>query len=257
MTVADNILDYDKILLFGDSLLEFCFRQLIVRHNGPLSNTQDDITLHHNNQFTLGSALVDIYSRKCDIVKRAFAGYNSQQMKIILGKLIEKNDLFKNLKLVIISIGTNDSSTCENVKVSLPEYIKNMTEIIQVFQSLGIKVIVLGLPKYYPGIFIDFCPVDVENGYFLDNKVINDYNTSLGHICKVSGVSFLDLNALMADRDSTWTTDGIHLSGICQYHVFNQLMAIIKRDYPELHPENVTKKLPESYFVTLQELHNI
>ncbi|ODV60026.1 SGNH hydrolase [Ascoidea rubescens DSM 1968] len=256
MTVTDNILDYDKILLFGDSLMEFCFRQLPISHEYAILDNENDVT-KKNNQFTLGSGLVDVYSRKLDIIHRAFAGYNSLHLKIILKKLFEKNNLTENLKLMILTVGTNDSSTCKNVQCALPDYIKNIKEIIRMVKARGIKLVVFGLPKYYPEIFKKYCLADVENGYFLDNSIIESYNSNLGRICKIHGIPFLDLNALMSSYDENLTSDGIHLSGYCQYLVFKELLSIIKNELPDLHPENFAKKLPESYFVTIDELEDI
>ena len=59
-------MDYEKFLLFGDSITEFAF------NTRPTEDGKD--------QYALGAALVNEYTRKMDILQRGFKGYTSRSV---------------------------------------------------------------------------------------------------------------------------------------------------------------------------------
>ncbi|OQV15565.1 putative Isoamyl acetate-hydrolyzing esterase 1-like protein [Hypsibius exemplaris] len=76
----------------------------------------------------LGATLADKLQRRCDVVNRGFAGYNTNLAKLILPQVFT-NETLENVAGMIIMFGSNDSALKEdhewNMHVPLAEYWEN------------------------------------------------------------------------------------------------------------------------------------
>ncbi|ODV60024.1 SGNH hydrolase, partial [Ascoidea rubescens DSM 1968] len=247
-------INYDKLLLLGDSLMEFCYNQLPYSHESPTDSTPNDKNHINQNEaeyfnqqihFTFGSALAHVYTRKLDIVQRGFGGYNTSHISLLLESLLNNDEFVKNLKLIIISGGTNDASTQDNAYLSLKDVRSNFVKMIKLIKEKNINLIIIGSPVYFPEIFSKMCYEDVQKGYNLDNDLVLQYHNQARELCEQNDIPFLDLRSIMIDNyNSTLTSDGLHLSGYGQYLLYKEMMRLIKQHFPQLYPDNIIKKLP-------------
>ena len=115
-------LKYERFLLFGDSITEFAF-------NTRMSDDGKD-------EFSLGAALVNAYTRKLDIVQRGFSGFNSRWALKLLPEIL-KNET--NIVMSTIFFGSNDSCYAEQQHVPLPEFEQNIRKLVHMLKEKNIK----------------------------------------------------------------------------------------------------------------------
>ncbi|CDO94208.1 unnamed protein product [Kluyveromyces dobzhanskii CBS 2104] len=223
-------LNYEKFLLFGDSITEFAFN----------SRMNDD----GKDQFTLGAALANAYTRKLDVIQRGFGGYTSRWALKLLPKILEQE---KNVAISTIFFGSNDSCQHEHQNVPLPEFKTNNIKLIQMLKSQGVKVVLVG-PALYD---YDRChpsnTEEIDQGYIRSNEFYEKYSEAAEEVAKEEGVAFVNLHEAFKRQGDMWPEllcDGLHFTGAGYELMFNELMAAIKEHYPQYLPENVEYKLP-------------
>ncbi|PTB62178.1 SGNH hydrolase [Trichoderma citrinoviride] len=231
---------YDKILLFGDSLTEL----------------SSDI---HTLSFALTPALQHYYFRKLAVVARGYGGYSSIHLKhVLLPTLRAETAAGEKIKLLVIEVGTNDAADRDIQTVPVETYRENLEWIMQQADKFGVeRVIVVG-----PG------PVDED---MLEPPVYNrvmknlEYSEAAKHAAARYGVPFIDMwHTMMAHVG--WKkgepvpgvsghggtafrellTDGIHLTGKGYKIWYDQLLAVIQMDFPELRTEALPTNLPDT-----------
>ncbi len=155
---------------------------------------------------------VSLFKMFCDVngheVKVINAGISGHKSTDMLARL-QKDVLSHNPTWVSISCGVNDvwhQFKPEPTGVKLPDYKKNMTEIVDRCQKTGAKVLLLTATPIH------------ENLDSKENKVLRDYNAFLRQLAKEKKLILCDLNQTF----ETWykkkmndkllmTTDGVHM----------------------------------------------
>ncbi|GEQ71030.1 hypothetical protein JCM33374_g4711 [Metschnikowia sp. JCM 33374] len=232
-------LAFNKFILFGDSITEYS-----------------------NNQvgFALAPALQHLYSRKLDIVTRGFSGYNTDQGRIVLRELLTADNAASgHIKLMYIFLGTNDAATTFQ-GVPLHRYAHNLSQMVKLVASYGIKVIVVG-----PGLHDQaLCRESWEEQGkpteepFSSNETMRKYADAARAVAAENGVPFVDLWAIFQQYGG-WTTaelmaneadledllaDGIHYTPRGYEVFYDALVETIVANYPELMPSSLKMNLP-------------
>lgn len=222
-------LSLDKFLLFGDSITEFSFDS-------------------SNNGF--GAKLADTYIRKLDIVNRGFSGYNTNHALYLLPAILNSAD---DIKIMTIFLGTNDASI-DFQKVPVDTVKTNMAKLIQMAKEKDIKIIVIG-PGVHDKKMLD---IEIPEG-FSSNKSCKLYCDAIGEVCVEEKVPFIPLFDIFQEASgytkeeifkedcdfSLFLTDGIHYNSKGYTILYDEIIKVIEKEYPEFSPENVVRRLPE------------
>ncbi|GMM36432.1 isoamyl acetate-hydrolyzing esterase [Saccharomycopsis crataegensis] len=248
-------LTYDKFLLFGDSITEYSYSPL------PLYPTGHTTT----PEFNFGGYLTDIYTRKLAVTQRGYAGYNSEQARVLYPKILDIEHT-KDSKVLFSTIffGTNDATMGDSAQsVELERYEENMRFIIQTALDRDIKVVVFGPGFHDPERWsIRLTEVDIAGGRFRSNESNKIYSDKLQQVCEELKVPFVCLYDMFVAYEGDWKkdllTDGIHFTGKGYQLMTDGLMKAIKENYPELLPEALPMILPPwRELVTTEELPGV
>lgn len=224
-------MDYKKFLLFGDSITEFAFN----------SRAQEG----ESDQFALGAALCNDYTRKLDIVQRGFSGYNSRWGLKILPRVLENE---QNIVLSTIFFGSNDACLGGHQRVPMEEYASNTRKMISMLREKNIKPILVGPGLIDQERFEAPRKEEVERGYIRTNESFEAYSNKLQQIATEDKIPFVDLNtAFRREGGENWRDlfrDGLHFSGKGYEIFYNELLKSIRIHYPELAPECIPTRLP-------------
>lgn len=225
-------MNYQKFLLFGDSITEFAF-------NFQMEELEQD-------QFVLAAALANAYTRRMDIVQRGFSGYNSRWGLKILPHILENEN---NVVLSTIAFGSNDLCLGGHQKVPEDEFVANTREMVSMMKAKGIKVILVGPGLVDQKMFDSKKLEDVKKGYVRTPERMKLYSDLLRQIADEENVAMVDLNeAFQRVGGDNWREllrDGLHLSGKGYKVYFDELMSTIRKSYPDYAPENLEYKLPK------------
>ncbi|PWW79536.1 SGNH hydrolase [Tuber magnatum] len=103
--------DYDKIVLFGDSITEQSYDQA--------------------RGFGFGAALTDVYRRKIEVVGKGFSGYNTLHALELIPKIIPPPTTASRIRLITVFFGANDATLPNRSQhVPLDQYSENLKRII-------------------------------------------------------------------------------------------------------------------------------
>ncbi|EMG49202.1 hypothetical protein G210_0109 [Candida maltosa Xu316] len=236
-------LQYDKFLLFGDSITQY-------------ANDQ-------THGFVLQPALQNLYIRKLDIINRGYAGYNSEHARLIFPEILK---IEKNIKLVTIFFGTNDAKDYVNdiQTVELDRYVENIGYLIELAHQHNIKVIVIGPGLHDPKLAKETWR---KLGRFVDKDISSnkrqwEYSEAAKKVATQYNVPFVDLwNALRESQG--WSQeqvfdgekgvgslghllhDGVHFTGVAYKVLYDKIVETIDGEYPELSAGNLPLKLAE------------
>lgn len=155
---------------------------------------------------------ISLIERFCGIngyeVKAVNAGISGHKSTDMLARL-EKDVLSHKPNWVSISCGVNDVWHFSNPKltgVALPEYQKNMTEIVEQCLKSGAKVLLLTATPIF------------EDLNSTENKKLIDYNDFLRNLAKEKDLVLCDLFAAFKtlyeqklNDKNLLTTDGVHM----------------------------------------------
>ncbi|KAI5796383.1 SGNH hydrolase-type esterase domain-containing protein [Peziza echinospora] len=115
-TTNNDFVDYDKVMLFGDSITEGAYDQ--------------------NDGFAFAAALQHYYGRKLDVLGRGFSGYNTAHALKVFPRIIPPTTTSK-IKILTIFFGANDACVPGQYQhVPLDEYKANLKKLAQ-HQALG------------------------------------------------------------------------------------------------------------------------
>ncbi|GME84219.1 unnamed protein product [Ambrosiozyma monospora] len=238
---------YNKFLLFGDSITEFSFNQF------PLNNKDEP---PKTPIFALGSALTNAYTRKLQIVQRGFSGYTSAQAKKLLPKILEQeHDKVQDgekIKLAYIFFGSNDARLSGSNKdnkqhIPLDLYVANFKSSVEEFIKRGIKVVVITPALHSQSAWAVKHPDDLKTGDYRSNEVFAQYAQALVKLGSEVGVPVVNLNEIFVKSgksEDELLIDGLHFNGAGYQLFYEALLDTIKTNWPELHPDNLRYKFP-------------
>lgn len=226
-------LKYEKFLLFGDSITQFAF-------NTKMDDNKPD-------QFSLGAALVNAYTRRLDIVQRGFSGYNTRWALKLLPRILENES--PGIVMSTLYFGSNDACHGGHQKVELPEFKDNVKRLLDLFRSKGIKPILVGPALFDKDNWNPKKADEVAQGYVRSNENNKLYSDALQEIADKEQIPFVNLyDAFSREGGSEWRDllcDGLHYTGKGYEIFYNELMKAIRTHYPELAPESLPFKYPE------------
>lgn len=221
-------MDYKKFLLFGDSITEFAYDP---------------------EQFTVGSALSNIYTRKLDVVQRGYAGFTSRWAIPVLEKIIAQEG--NKIVMGTIFFGSNDSVIAGPQRVPLPEFLNNTQKLINMMKKANIKPIVVGPGLINRKVWDIVKKEDVDKGWIRTDEAFQEYNNALIKLTTEENVPYINLresflNYAKQNNENweTYTVDGLHFSSTGYRIYFNELMRVINEHYPEYSPDNLQNVLP-------------
>ncbi|KAL4876178.1 SGNH hydrolase-type esterase domain-containing protein [Aspergillus karnatakaensis] len=236
MTVA-----YDKILFFGDSITQGAYNP--------------------DGGFAFGAAIQHAYSRKMDVLQRGYGGYNSDHAAAVFPFILQQE---KNVKLMILFFGTNDSIIPESKNhVPIPRFRENTQGIVRAAQDAGIKVVLIGPGPFDHHQFITvmeegwvcdrttlraraYCDAAVELGQELRIPIVPLWYLIMSELGWKDGEPVYGLEEI-PDKGyfKEYFNDGLHFLGPAYRIMFTNVMKAIKEWYPELHPDHIVDRLPQ------------
>ncbi|AMD21253.1 HEL027Cp [Eremothecium sinecaudum] len=221
-------MDFERFLLFGDSITEMAFKSKIAGEDHP-------------DEFTVGAGLTDVYARKMDIVLRGFSGYNSRWALKLLPRILRSE---RKIAIAYVFFGTNDAAIGGTQSVPLDEYKHNMSKLVEMLQEVDVKVILVS-PALH----------DAENPEMLaeedsrSNENNKLYRDALHEVGDKYDTGFVDLySAFQRVGCTKWQellSDGIHFTGKGYKVFFDELLSVIADKYPEYHPDNMPRICPD------------
>lgn len=229
-------LTFDRLLLFGDSLIEWSDK---------------------NPDFSFTGRLLDAYTRKLDILKRGFYGYNSRWGLPVFRQILElEAQAPGKIRLACIFLGTNDSlNTFEHVP--LQEYKLNLAAMVNLSLEHEIRVIIVGPTLHDQKLALQHFGTGGDQPFTSSQKT-REYADAAWEVALDHKLPFLDLWYLL-QKDGGWSSaellhgtpdlseylsDGIHFTARTYKVFYDALLALIKREYPELHPDSIPFHLP-------------
>lgn len=209
---------WPKVVLFGDSLTQYGF-----------------------SKDGCWTALVaDFLQRKCDVINRGFSGYNTRWCKIILPKLVTKNDA-ANIHMVTIFLGANDSvdcALCPKQHVPLEEFKQNLKDLVKYLQEIGIarqKIVLISPPAVDEQKWEADCK---EKGrqFGKYNKPTKEYAEACVEVAEEIGTPCVDFYTAMSNQKhwEEMLNDGLHLSPLGSEFLFELLKPSINKLTSEL-----------------------
>ncbi|KAF3990862.1 hypothetical protein FT663_01905 [Candidozyma haemuli var. vulneris] len=234
------VLRFDKFLLFGDSITEY-------------SHTQQG--------FSLAAKLQDDYTRKLDIVKRGFSGYNTRWALPIFKEVLETESSGPgDIKLLYIFLGTNDAATTFQ-GVPIDEYKSNLEAMVQLAEKKDIKIIIVGPGLHDQPLAFDSFEKKGRplSQAFSSSKATREYADAAREVALAHKLPFLDLWYLF-QKSGGWSSeellsgkpdlseflhDGIHYTAKAYEVFYDALIKLIRKEYSELSPENLPRHLPD------------
>ncbi|PVI05609.1 SGNH hydrolase [Periconia macrospinosa] len=244
---------YDSIFLFGDSI------------------TQDSFNQERGSGFS--AALQHAYIRRLDVINRGFSGYTSRQALEVLPHIIptpHKNPI----RLLLIFFGANDASLPKvqnNQHVPLDEYRDNLAKIIQHPQVAAHdpKIVLVAPPPINEYLQWNSDQSKGLNSLSRKAPITKSYADAAVQVAENLGVPVIDLwKAFMAKAGldlSTWKDgdaipgsmetepndalvelmyDGLHFNPAGYDILFDELIKVIGKNWPDLLPENIPTVLP-------------
>ncbi|KAH3900258.1 related to Isoamyl acetate-hydrolyzing esterase [Saccharomycodes ludwigii] len=246
-----STLQYDKFLLFGDSITEFAFNTAFQEAQNFETNTP----VHQ--QFSLGAALTNKYTRKLDIVQRGFSGFNSRWALKVLPQILSiENQQSGNgtgrIKMATVFFGSNDSCLGGHQKVEIKEYKENTIKLVRMLQDAKIKTILISPALFNAELWDPSKKEEVDSGYVRTNENFAKYAQACEEVGRELDVPVINLNTefikyAKENLNDDWTPmlcDGLHFSGHGYKCLYDVLLECIKNNYSEYHPDNLKYKLP-------------
>jgi len=238
------------IFLLGDSLVQFSFGR--------------------NGQVGWGGLLSQAYQRRADVFNRGFQGYTTGDiLHNVLPNLLmpsasvdSKKGKFQEVPVLfwVIFWGANDATlTSGRRRVSVDDFAQNVDQIVTTVRAKDDQSCHTDPNVTYstgngevPIIFITPPPCDVhlweqlypdENVPKDCNEIFKTYADQVMSVAKRNtNCSVIDIWTLLGGDDPSaltakgYQTDGVHLSEKGNRAVFESLMDVIKRDYPNMIP---------------------
>lgn len=209
------ILNWPRIILFGDSLTQRCFEP----KNG-----------------LWGALLADRLQRICDVVPRGFSGYNTRMCKILLPLIFNKDNV-KDVALFIICLGANDCCEADSPTkqhVPIEEYSRNLSEMLEYLKSLGVsneQMLLMTPPPYNNEAYHQYCISVGRSIPSRSNAAAAKYAAACCYVAKSHDISVINLYKEMS-KDQNWARfliDGLHFSHTGAVFVYTQLWPHVEK----------------------------
>lgn len=251
LTLTMAYTDYNTFLLLGDSITEFAFNQF----PGPDENVQ----------FSLGAALQNAYARRLQLLHRGFNGYNTRDgVPLVRSILRTEHDAVpdsKKIQLAYVFFGTNDAcrkgtSPTNNEHMPLDRFVANMTAIVHEFRQRGIPLVVITPGVHDQKLWDTTHPEDLLTGDCRDNETNKLYQDAvkkhLGDVVPVlplydETMAWIGKHGSEKAHSGDYSeilSDGIHFSGLGYRILYDALMKLIEKHYPDRVPANMPLKFP-------------
>ncbi|KAG0633096.1 SGNH hydrolase-type esterase domain-containing protein [Tuber brumale] len=240
--------DYDKIVLFGDSITEQSYEQA--------------------RGFGFGAALTDVYRRKIDVVGRGFSGYNTLHALELVPKIIPPPTATSRIRLITIFFGANDAALPDRSQyVPLDQYAENLKRIVNhpLLVAHSPKIVLITPPpiceyrtqdndlaKGIVGIqrlatntkkYVDAA---LEVGKALDIPTVNLWGAFVQYVGgweegnPLPGSKELPKNEKLGEL----LRDGLHFEPKGYQILYDLVLGTIRENIPELAPENLELVFP-------------
>ncbi|KAJ5815661.1 Esterase SGNH hydrolase-type subgroup [Penicillium riverlandense] len=237
---------YDQFILFGDSITQMACNQ--------------------ENGFAWHAALQEAYSRKLDVVNRGLAGYTTAHAIKIFHKFFPSPQT-ANVRFMTIFFGANDACVPgHDQHVPLDQYKENLKKIIQhpATKAQNPRIILLTPPPVNEYQLEGF---DASKGTPHPSRTAaytKLYAAAAREVGAELGVPVADLwtafmqttgwqdgQPLIGSRDApnnanleTLFTDGLHLTPDGYRIVYDAVMQVIVRNWPDQDPEVLPMVFP-------------
>ncbi|KAK6461331.1 SGNH hydrolase-type esterase domain-containing protein [Scheffersomyces coipomensis] len=246
----------DKFILFGDSITQF----------------SSDVS----EGFALQPQLQHLYVRKLDVINRGYSGYNSEQARLILPKILnaELNKEKSNVKLITIFFGTNDSVQFDDEfndiqAVPIDRYKDNLDFLINLSLEANIKPIIIGTGLHDSKLAKEFFESGgrIMSKDPLSNSRNHEYSKAAEEIANKNKVAFVNLfedfakygnlsieklyNSYSYTPDKEYTSakefvkDGLHFTPIGYKVLYESVVKAINNTYPELNADALPLSLSD------------
>ncbi|XP_077996908.1 isoamyl acetate-hydrolyzing esterase 1 homolog [Glandiceps talaboti] len=200
---------WPKVVLFGDAVCEHSFE---------------------NSQW--GAILQNKLQRRCDVVNRGYAGYNSEWARIVLPELVNREIVAEvEVAAMVIFLGTNDSTTPgEKLHVPIETYKQNLQRMIDYLKSVKVtsnKLIFVSPPPVNENTKTTCC-----HGRRKTDALAAEYSEACCNVAKDAGIEYINLYHVIRQQEN-WTQllnrDGITLSLEGGQFLERQLWPLLER----------------------------
>lgn len=201
---VDEVINYKKVFLIGDSLIELS--------TDPL------------NTFPLGSALAHLFRRRADVLNRGLSGYSSKWMGSQFERIKAELTRFgpNQVFMVVILIGTNDSVLPGNPHhVPVEDFRTTLHDLIQNLLKLApfAAIIVVSPPPCSPTLLNSKNSKLSKSGRARSNDTVESYVTAIRDVISTIDsplVRLVDIYNAFTKSNlpiETYLSDGVHLNG--------------------------------------------
>mmetsp|Transcript_16474 Transcript_16474/g.25830 ORF Transcript_16474/g.25830 Transcript_16474/m.25830 type:complete len:254 (+) Transcript_16474:54-815(+) len=198
--------------------------------------------------------LANAYTRRADVLNRGYSGYNTRFAMDILPSVFGSGDddvssYVGRPLFVTVFFGANDASLPgdrdQNQHVPIDEYEGSLRKIVQSigerFQADKPAVLVITPPPVAKNKWDGWCMENFGDLSPRTNEVSKLYGDRAKSVAKELGCSVVDSFSLLGGNDTDESygkhlEDGLHLNGSGNKLLFEGLMDVLKRDFPELAP---------------------
>ncbi|CAH1774789.1 unnamed protein product [Owenia fusiformis] len=217
--MGGELIVWPQVILFGDSITQF----------------------NYGNDGCWGALLADQLVRKCDVVNRGFSGYNTRWNKVILPRIIQKENA-SNIAVFVLFLGANDSNKAElnpMQHVPLTEFKENIIKMLEYLGSVGVgkeKIIIVSPPASDESAWEVEC-IKKDRPQTKCNLMAGEYAEGCEEVAAKCGVTCVQLYKAMMKRPDwrNMLNDGLHLSREGSIFLHSMLEPLI---------EECTSKLP-------------
>jgi len=214
----------------------------------------DSITQQGAEPNGWAAALTAAYGRdrKADVINRGFSGYNSRHLLRALPILLPQVGAGDRVAAVTLLIGSNDATrpgSPQHVPVS--EYTANVQSILRAVREAfpNAALFVITPPP------VDKIKLDAEfkkqgkgDGSGRSLETVEAYVKEARAVARKEGAALVDLHASMLaqeDWKARFLSDGLHLTGGGNKHLFELLCEVMAKDAPDMLPGNLSMHLPK------------
>lgn len=242
----------DQFLLFGDSITQV-------------------------SCFTFGAALTDAYIRRLDVVNRGLSGYNTRQALRILPHAIPSPEVAK-LRFMTFFFGGNDARLPDSPggpqqHIPLAEYKDNLRALLthpNVVAHQGVRLILITPPPVDERMCLE--SAKAADPTFPDvvtrkASTTGQYASAVRQLGHELGIPVVDIWSALIDRAGgnaaddqslpigsfecprnealqKFFTDGLHLAPSGYEVLYEELMAVIAKTWPEQVPDRLPYVFP-------------
>ncbi|CCA70635.1 hypothetical protein PIIN_04571 [Serendipita indica DSM 11827] len=206
--------------------------------------------------------LAYVYARKMDVINRGLGGYNSEWGIPAFEQMFtkDKTGTHPKCKLLTIWFGANDACLpFSNQHVPLDKYQQNLTWMVQALRTPSseyyapwTRIILLTPPPIQVDAWAQHIaerdpPKDMDRTWE-NTKAYADAAKEVARELRVPVVDAWDAIWKAAGEETLGLTrflsDGLHLTREGYEVVYNELIKVIEKEYPELHYDKLPLILP-------------